>query len=58
MDLFASKKAFLSIPPFLDGRTQLTAEEALTGRLLAAGRIHVERAFGRLKEFRYLSLVH
>ena len=38
-------------------RAQLPANEALISRLMASGRIHVERAFGRLREFRILNTV-
>lgn len=39
----------LNIPPFLDGRSQLPAEEVQQGRSIASLRIHVERAIGRMK---------
>ena len=44
----------LNIPPFLDGRGQLPAEEVQQGRLIASLRIHVERAIGRMKNFTIL----
>ncbi|XP_062516382.1 uncharacterized protein LOC134191777 [Corticium candelabrum] len=56
-DLFAKNRAFLTIPSFMKGRAQLPANEALISRLMASGRIHVERAFGRLHEFRILNRV-
>ena len=39
----------LNIPPFLEGRSQLPADEVLEGRKIASVRIHVERAIGRIK---------
>ena len=46
--------ADLDIPPFLDGRAQLSSEDISKGRSIASLRIHVERAIGRLKTFRIL----
>ena len=39
----------LNIPPFMEGRQQLPAEEVQEGRRIASVRIHVERAIGRIK---------
>ena len=44
----------LTIPPFLDGRQQLPADEVKRGRQIASLRIHVERAIGRIKQFAIL----
>ena len=44
----------LNIPPFLEGRHQLPAEEVEKGRKIASLRIHVERAIGRLKNYNIL----
>ena len=44
----------LNMPPFLDGRNQLTPEEVKKGRSIASLRIHVERAIGRMKNFTIL----
>lgn len=44
----------LNIPPFLDGRQQLPADEVECGRQIASLRIHVERAIGRIKQFAIL----
>lgn len=44
----------LNIPPFLDGRQQLPADEVKRGRQIASLRIHVERAIGRIKQFAIL----
>jgi len=38
----------LNIPPFLDGRQQLPADEVKRGRQIASLRIHVERAIGQI----------
>ena len=40
----------LNIPPFLQDKQQLVAKE-VEGRKIAAVRIHVERAVGRMKTF-------
>ena len=44
----------LNIPPFLEGRRQLPADEVKKGRQIASLRIHVERAIGRIKNFTIL----
>lgn len=44
----------LNIPPFMEGRKQLPAEEVLKGGQIASVRIHVERAIGRIKNFSIL----
>ena len=41
----------LEIPPFLDGRQQLPAEEVQQGRRIASLWIQVERAIGRIKSY-------
>ena len=41
----------LNMPPFLDGRSQLPANEVNTGRKIASLRVHVERAIGRIKNY-------
>ena len=44
----------LNVPPFMEGRQQLPAEEVQEGRKIASLRIHVERAIGRIKNFSIL----
>lgn len=44
----------LNIPPFLEGRQQLPADQVQRGRYIASLRIHVERAIGRIKQFAIL----
>lgn len=44
----------LNIPPFLENRGQLPASEVKAGRQIASLRIHVERAIGRIKNYRIL----
>ena len=44
----------LNIPPFLDGKDQLSLDEELTTRKIASVRVHVERAIARIKSFRIL----
>ena len=45
----------LNIPPFMEGRDQLPAEEVQKGRQIASLRIHVERVIGRIKNFSILT---
>ena len=44
----------LNIPPFLDGRQQLPADEVKHGRQISSLHIHIERAIGRIKQFAIL----
>ena len=47
----------LNLPPFMDGRSQLPADEMERGRSIASLRIHVERAIGRMKNYKILKSV-
>ncbi|XP_077520323.1 uncharacterized protein LOC144130217 [Amblyomma americanum] len=47
----------LNIPPFLEGRPQLSEEDENETRLIASVRIHVERVIRRIKTYRILSQV-
>ena len=47
----------LNIPPFLDGKPQLTAEDEAKTRKIASVRVHVERAIARIKNYRILQQV-
>ena len=38
----------------MEGRKQLPASEVSEGRMIASVRIHIERAFGRIKSFQIL----
>ena len=53
-DLLSKLGVELNIPPFLEGRQQLPAEEVQKGRKIASLRIHVERCIGRIKNFAIL----
>ena len=44
----------LNVPPFMDGRKQLSPEEISEGRKIASVCIHVEKAIGRMKSFSIL----
>ena len=44
----------LNMPPFMEGRTQLSADEVLSGRKIASVHVHVERVIGRVKNFSIL----
>ena len=47
----------LNIPPFLNGKDQLSLEEEVRTRKIASVRVHVERAIARIKNFRILHQV-
>ena len=53
-DMLAEKGVALNIPPFMEGREQLPADEVKRGRTIASLRIHVERAIGRIKNYTIL----
>jgi len=53
-DMLKEINVELNIPPFLLDKQQLTAGEVEEGRKIAAVRIHVERAIGRIKQFTIL----
>ena len=53
-DMLAEKGVDINIPPFLEGREQLPADEVKHGRSIASLRIHVERAIGRIKNYTIL----
>ena len=44
----------LNTPPFMENRQQLPAEEVQCGRGIASLRIYVERAIGRVKNYRII----
>lgn len=48
----------LNIPPFMNGKDQLSLEEETETRRIASVRIHVERAIERIKNFRILQSVY
>ena len=48
--------AQLAIPPFTNGKSQLTQEEVDSARALSHVHIHVERAIGRIKNFKILQM--
>ena len=53
-DQLAEVGVSLNLPPFMEGRKQLPAEEVLRGRQIASVRIHVERVIGRIKNYSIL----
>ena len=58
-NLLSKKNVELNIPPFMDGKPQLTAEEVKSGRSIASLRIHIERVIGRICYFEiYTSSFH
>ena len=44
----------LNLPPFMEGKQQLHADQVQEGRKIVSLSIHVERAIGRIKTFRIL----
>ncbi|XP_044740315.1 uncharacterized protein LOC123301570 isoform X2 [Chrysoperla carnea] len=56
-DVVEAKQAHLNIPPFLNGRDRLTAQEEILTKKIAKQRIYVEHVIGRIKNFRLLSTV-
>ena len=55
-DNFITKNCgFLNIPAFMKGRSQLSEQETIDSRRIAAERIHVERAIMRVKSYRLLN---
>eukprot|EP00795_Rhopilema_esculentum_P011150 gene11150-20034_t len=54
-DDIANHNATLVIPAFTKGKVQLSQQEVEESRQIARVRIHVERAIGRIKNFRILS---
>ncbi len=46
--------ASLAIPPFTRGKAQISQREINSSRALSRVRIHVERAIGRIKNFKLL----
>lgn len=56
-DVVEAKRAHLNIPPFLNGRDRLTAQEEILTKKIAKQRIYVEHVIGRIKKFRLLSTV-
>ena len=53
-DILLERKVYQNIPPFLNGRAHFTTGEEISTRRIARVRIHVERAIGRLKNYRML----
>ena len=47
-DMLGKLGIHLNLPPFMEGRKQLPAQEVQEGRSIAHLRIHVERAIGRI----------
>ena len=53
-DSFKKLNINLNLPPFMEGKQQLSAEQVSEGRKIASLRIHVERAIGRIKSYAIL----
>ena len=48
-DQLKSINVDLNIPPFMDGRAQLPADEVFEGCKIASLRVHVDRVINRIK---------
>ena len=53
-DKLEEKGVRLNTPPFMENRSQFPAGEVQYGREIASLRIHVERAIGRIKNYRII----
>ena len=53
-DLLTPIGVRLNIPPVLDSKTQMPADDVLLTKKIAQLRVHVERAIGRIKEYHIL----
>ena len=51
------RDVFLKLPPFLSGKSQFIKEEALFCKKIASSRIQVERAIGRMRNYKILNLI-
>ena len=45
----------LNLPPFMEGRGQLSLDDVQQGRSIASLRIHLERAIGWIKHYKILT---
>lgn len=55
-NMLEEKAISLNIPPFMENRQQLSTEEVQLGRKIASLHIHVERAIGRIKNYRIIGI--
>ena len=53
-DLLVPFGVRLNMPPFLQSHTQMPASDVFATRKIARLRVHVERAIGRIKDYRIL----
>lgn len=53
-DLLIPHGIRLNVPPFLQSNTQMAASDVFLTKKIASLRVHVERAIGRVKEYRIL----
>jgi len=56
-DMLAPLGVRLNVPPLLKSNSQMAAKDVILMKKIAQLRIHVERAIGRVKEFRILQSV-
>ena len=53
-DLLTPIGVRLNVPPLLNSKRQMPADDVLLTKKIAQLRVHVERAIGRIKEYRIL----
>ena len=53
-DLLAPLGVRLNVPPLLQSKQQMPVEDVVKTKKIAQLRVHVERAIGRVKEYRIL----
>ena len=53
-DVFLKHHVTVAMPPFTKGKKQFTKGQVEQAKVISRARIHVERAIGRLKEFKLL----
>ena len=53
-DLLIIYGVHLNVPPFLQSKMQMAASNVFTTKKIARLRVHVERAIGRVKDYRIL----
>ena len=56
-DLLAPIGVRLNVPPLLQSKSQMPTDDVVVTKKIAQLRVHVERAIGRVKEFRILQTV-
>ena len=56
-DLLIPYGVHLNVPPFLQSKTQMAVSDVFTTKKIARLRVHVERAIGRVKDYRFYKAI-